>query len=71
MNTDLDKFYAEDKAAILEMVQIIKGSDSVDFGISVKLKALVDRLNKKALKLNFIPPVTVRNLENITHSVRI
>ena len=71
MNTDLDKFYAEDRAAILEMVQIIKGSDSVDFGISVKLKALVDRLNKKALKLNFIPPVTVRNLENITHSVRI
>ena len=71
MNTDLDKFYAEDRSAILEMVQMIKASDSVDFGISVKLKLLVDKLNKKALKLNFIPPVTVRNLENITQTIRI
>ncbi len=71
MNTDLDKFYAEDRASIMEMVQIIKGSDSIDFGISVKLKALIERLNNKVLKFNFIPPVTVRNLETMTQKVKI
>lgn len=63
-NTDLTKFEEEDRYAILEMVQMIKASDTVDFGISVKLRALVDKLNKKKLNLGFIPPVQVRELES-------
>lgn len=61
-NADLDKFEPEDKAGILEMVQKVESSDSVDFGIEQKLKILVDRLNSKKLKLGFIPPVQVKNL---------
>ena len=62
-NADLDKFEAEDKASILEMVQKIEESDSVHFGIEAQLKKLVDKLNKKKLNLGFIPPVKVRNLD--------
>ena len=52
----------EDKAAILEMVQKVENSNSVNFGIEEKLKILVDRLNTKKLKLGFVPPVKVREL---------
>ena len=62
-NTDLTKFDNDDQCSILEMVQMIKASDTVDFGISVKLRALVDKLNKKKLNTGFIPPVMVRQLE--------
>ena len=61
-SSNLDKFEAEDKATILEMVQKIESSDSVDFGIEKQLKALVDKLNAKKLKRGFIPPVQVRTL---------
>ena len=61
-NSDLDKFEQEDKATILEMVQKVERSDSVDFGIERQLKALVDKLNSKKFKPGFIPPVQVRNL---------
>ena len=60
-NSDLDKFEPDEKALILEIVQKVENSDSVDFGIEVKLKALVDKLNSKKIKLGFIPPVQVRN----------
>ena len=62
-NADLDKFEAEDKASILEMVQKIESSDSVKFGIEVQLKKLVDKLNRSKLNLGFVPPVQVRNLD--------
>jgi hypothetical protein len=62
-NADLDKFEAEDKASILEMVQKIEDSDSVYFGIEAQLKKLVDKLNKAKLNIGFIPPVQVRNLD--------
>ena len=61
-NGDMSKFDDEEKFAINEMIQMIKVSDSVNFGISVKLKILVDKLNKKRLKLGFIPPVEVKEL---------
>ena len=64
-NADLDKFEAPDKAAILEMVQKVEESDSVDFGIETKLKTLVDRLNSKKFKPGFIPPVQVKYLEGV------
>ena len=64
-NSDLDKFQPEDKAAILEMVQKVEESDSVDFGIEAKLKTLVDRLNSKKFKPGFIPPVQVKYLEGV------
>ncbi len=63
-SADLDKFAPEDKAAVLEMVQKVESSNSVDFGIEQKLKVLVDRLNAKKLKLGFIPPVQVKQLES-------
>lgn len=63
-NADLDKFNPEDKAAILELVQKVESSNSVDFGIEAKLKILVDRLNAKKFKPGFIPPVQVRNLDS-------
>ncbi len=62
-NADLDKFEAEDRASILEMVQKIEDSDSIHFGIEAQLKKLVDKLNQKKLNLGFIPPVKVRNLD--------
>lgn len=62
-NSDLDKFAPEDKAAILEMVQKVESSETVDFGIEQKLKILVDKLNSKKVNLGFIPPVQVKNLE--------
>jgi len=62
-HADLDKFEAEDKASILEMVQKIEDSDSVHFGIEAQLKKLVDKLNRGKLNLGFIPPVQVRNLD--------
>jgi hypothetical protein len=66
-NTDLSKFEVDERNSILEMVQMIKGSQTTDFGISVKLKALVDKINKRKLNMAFIPPVMVKNLEsNIT-----
>lgn len=68
-NSDLDKFEPEDKATILEMVQKVENSDSVDFGIEKQLKALVDKLNSKKLKLGFIPPVQVRDLVQEGHKI--
>ena len=65
-NGDMSKYDEDDKIAIGEMVQMIKASDSTDFGISVKLKALVDKLNKKNLNIGFIPPVQVRELQTET-----
>lgn len=61
-NANLDQFEAEDKAAILELVQKVEQSESVDFGIESKLRVLVDRLNSKKFKPNFIPPVRIREL---------
>ncbi len=68
-NSDLDKFQPEDKATILEMVQKIENSDTVDFGIEKQLKALVDKLNSKKLKLGFITPVQVRDLVQEGHKI--
>lgn len=59
-NSNLDGFEPEDKASILEMVQKVEASESVDFGIEQKLKALVDKLNSKKFKRGFIPPVEVK-----------
>lgn len=61
-NSDLDKFEPDEKASILEMVQKVEDSDSVDFGIERQLKELVDKLNSKKIKTGFIPPVQVRTL---------
>lgn len=61
-NSDLDKFEPDEKATILEMVQKVEKSDSVDFGIERQLKELVDKLNSKKIKTGFIPPVQVRTL---------
>ncbi len=61
-NSDLDKFEPDEKATILEMVQKVEKSDSVDFGIEKQLKELVDKLNSKKIKTGFIPPVQVRTL---------
>lgn len=61
-NSDFEKFEPDEKASILEMVQKVENSDSVDFGIERQLKTLVDKLNSKKLKRGFIPPVQVRNL---------
>lgn len=61
-NSDLEKFEPEDKATILEMVQKVENSDTVDFGIEKQLKELVDKLNSKKIKTGFIPPVQVRTL---------
>ena len=43
---DLTKFTQEEQGDIIEIIQMIKAANSVDFGISVKLKALVDKINK-------------------------
>ena len=69
-NSDLDKFQPEDKAAIIEMVQKVEESDSVDFGIEQKLKALIDRLNSKKFKPDFIPPVQVKYLEGVKKMIK-
>lgn len=61
-NSDLDKFEPDEKATILEMVQKVEKSDSVDFGIERQLKELIDKLNSKKIKTGFIPPVQVRTL---------
>ena len=68
-NSDMSKFEEEDKSAIQEMVQMIKDAESTDFGISEKLKVLIDKLNKKLAKRRkiseskeFIPPVMVLSL---------
>lgn len=61
-NSDLNKFESDEKATILEMVQKVENSNSVDFGIEKQLKELVDKLNSKKIKTGFIPPVQVRNL---------
>lgn len=63
-NSDMSNFDEEDKTAIREILQMIKVSDTTDFGISVKLQSLVDRMNKKKLNLSFIPQVKVRELES-------
>lgn len=70
-NGDMSKFDEDDKFAIGEMVQMIKASDSTDFGISVKLQALVNKLNKKKLNLGFIPPVQVRQLQSEVKKLKI
>ena len=69
-NSDLDKFQPEDRAAIIEMVQKVEESDSVDFGIEQKLKALIDRLNSKKFKPGFIPPVQVKYLEEVKKMIK-
>ena len=69
-NSDLDKFQPEDKAAIIEMVQKVEESDSVDFGIEQKLKTLIDRLNSKKFKPGFIPPVQVKYLEGVKKMIK-
>lgn len=69
-NSDLDKFQPEDKAAIIEMVQKVEESGSVDFGIEQKLKTLVDRLNSKKFKPGFIPPVQVKYLEGVKKIIK-
>ena len=51
------------------MVQKVENSDTVDFGIEKQLKALVDKLNSKKLKLGFIPPVQVRDLVQEGHKI--
>lgn len=61
-NSDFEKFEPDEKASILEMVQKIENSDTVDFGIEKQLKALVDKMNSKKIKLGFVPPVQVRSL---------
>ena len=59
-NADLDKYEPPIKAMILEMVQKIESSTSVDFGLDTKIRKLVDMINSKKLKLGFIPPVQVK-----------
>lgn len=51
-------------SGILMALGVVESSNSVDFGIEQKLKVLVDRLNAKKLKLGFIPPVQVKQLES-------
>ena len=68
-NSDFEKFEPDEKASILEMVQKVENSDTVDFGIEKQLKALVDKLNSKKLKLGFIPPVQVRHLVQEGHKI--
>jgi len=64
-NGDFSKFDDDEKNAINEMIQMIKAAESFNFGISVKLQALVDKLNKKKMpELGFFPPVQVRQLEH-------
>ena len=63
-NSDMSEFDTDEKILIGEMMQMVKASDDVNFGISVKLKRLVDRLNKKRLQLNYIPPVQIRQLQS-------
>lgn len=67
-NSDMSKFDEEDQLAIKEMVQMVKTAKSTNFGISVKLALLVERLNQKAktcekFNTGFIPPVKVRQLD--------
>ena len=64
-NADLDKYEPPIKAMILEMVQKIESSTSVDFGLDTKIRKLVDMINSKKLKLGFIPPVQVKELGKI------
>ena len=61
-NSNLDKFEPDEKASILEIIQKVESSDSIDFGIEQQLKTLVDKLNSKKFKRGFIPPVKVKNL---------
>lgn len=63
-NADLDKYEPDIKAMILGLVQQIESSDSVDFGIETKLKALIDKVNSKNFKRGFIPPVVVKNFDS-------
>ena len=68
---DLTKFTQEEQGDIIEITQMIKAANSVDFGISVKLKALVDKINKRKLNLGYIPPVTVKNLETVKKAIKL
>lgn len=68
-NGDMSRFDDDDKYAIGEMVQMIKASNSTDFGISVKLQALVDKLNKKKAGLGYIPQVQVRQIQTVVRKV--
>lgn len=69
-NQDLSKFTEDEQSDIVEIMQMIKGAKSVDFGISVKLKALVDKINKRKLNVGFIAPVEVKNLKVITKTIK-
>lgn len=68
---DLTKFTQEEQGDIIEIIQMIKAANSVDFGISVKLKALVDKINKRKLNIGYIPPVTVKNLEIAKKTIKL
>lgn len=61
-NSNLNKFEPDEKNSILEMVQKVESSDSVDFGIERQLKELVDKLNSKKITKGFIPPVKIKSL---------
>lgn len=61
-NTNLDNYEPKVKAMILEMVQMIESSKTVDFGLDTKIRKLVDTINSKKLKFGFIPPVQVKQL---------
>ena len=69
-NSDMSKFDEDDKISIGEMLQLVKVSDGINFGISVKLKQLIDKLNGKILKLGFIPPVQVSELKTMAKKVK-
>ena len=66
-NGDMSQFDEDDKREIEEMVQMIQNSDTVDFGISSKLQALIDKLNDRNNKrppvASFIPPVPVLEIK--------
>ena len=68
-NSDMSHLDEEDRYAISEMLQMIKTAKTTDFGISVKLKNLVDKLNKKKLGLGFIPPVKVKEIQTVVQKV--
>ena len=63
-NSDMSNFDDNDRLTIKEILQMIKVSETTDFGISVKLQNLINKLNTKKLNLNFIPPVQIRELES-------
>ena len=65
-NGDMSNFDDDEKGAIKEMVQMIKASTTTNFGISVKLQSLIERLNKKELELSFIPEIDALEFQRIS-----